>query len=338
MSKINARSPYYINVASTNLTNAKLELYVYTGTQTTNRPFVTYTIDTVAIDEEVTFEISELVKDYILNEFNGTYSCFNVWVDYQITESILDVEQSASSFVQLEGFDGYGNHEDGANPQNDSTDLLQSNTIMYVIDGGVVTVPVDQGLVVDVKFYKDAALVSTTTIIPTSSNTGQVVYANESDVTSVDVYDGLTTTTIAVENINECKYTPYKVTFVNKFGVFQDLYFFKRSDINLSVTGESFKRNNVTSGSYNISKHQTTNLNKTGSKSITLNSGFVDETFNEVLEQLLLSEKVWITYNSNVLPINLKTSTLKYQTRLNDKLINYTIDADFAFNSINNVR
>jgi hypothetical protein len=209
---------------------------------------------------------------------------------------------------------------------------------MYVINGGVVTVPINQDLIDNVKFYKDGSIISTTTITPTALSASQIVYASETDVTEIDVFNGVTTTTINVENIDECKYTPYKLTFVNKFGAFQDLYFFKRSDINLTTEGESYKRNNVISGVYDISKHQTTNLNKSGNKSISLNSGFVDEQFNEVFEQLLLSEKVWITYNSNVLPINLKTSTLKYQTRLNDKLINYTIEADFAFNSINNVR
>ena len=32
MAKINVRSPYFINVSATNLTSAKLELYIYTGT------------------------------------------------------------------------------------------------------------------------------------------------------------------------------------------------------------------------------------------------------------------------------------------------------------------
>ena len=41
MSKINARSPYYItigvNPTVANLTQVDMELYVYTGTQTTDR-------------------------------------------------------------------------------------------------------------------------------------------------------------------------------------------------------------------------------------------------------------------------------------------------------------
>ena len=32
------------------------------------------------------------------------------------------------------------------------------------------------------------------------------------------------------------------------------------------------------------------------------------------------------------------TSSLNYKTRINDKLINYTMDVEFAFNKINNIR
>ena len=35
--KINSRSPYYINITATNLTQVDMQLYVYTGTQTTDR-------------------------------------------------------------------------------------------------------------------------------------------------------------------------------------------------------------------------------------------------------------------------------------------------------------
>ena len=42
--------------------------------------------------------------------------------------------------------------------------------------------------------------------------------------------------------------------------------------------------------------------------------------------------------NDNVLPINIKTSSINYKTSLNDKLVEYTIDFDRSYNVINNVR
>jgi hypothetical protein len=69
-----------------------------------------------------------------------------------------------------------------------------------------------------------------------------------------------------------------------------------------------------------------------------LNTGFYPESYNEIFRQLSLSEEVWIKYEGETLPIIVKTSSLNYKTSINDKLINYTMDVEFAFNKINNIR
>jgi len=51
-----------------------------------------------------------------------------------------------------------------------------------------------------------------------------------------------------------------------------------------------------------------------------------------------LSEDCWIEIDSKTLPMNVSSSSLSYKTHLNDKLINYTIEVDFAFDTINNIR
>ena len=63
--KINSRSPYYINISATNLTQVDMQLYVYTGTQTTDRTNI-FILQSFAVNENVTFEIGEIVRDYIL--------------------------------------------------------------------------------------------------------------------------------------------------------------------------------------------------------------------------------------------------------------------------------
>ena len=80
-------------------------------------------------------------------------------------------------------------------------------------------------------------------------------------------------------------------------------------------------------------------FNVNGKEKIVLNSGFVEEEMNEAFRQLLLSEEVTLydykenkTYN-----VNLGTSELQYKQHINDKLINYTIEFEFAHEVINNV-
>lgn len=371
MAKINVRSPYFVNVTATNLTKCDIELYIYEGTQTTNRGTVKYTISTAAYNQNVTFEISELVKDYLEVTFNGNYTGKNVWVDYRVKNYINGVAGSFGSYVQLTGFDGYGYFEEGANPQNNSAVLISNDTIL-LLDDNNVRIPVDSNLATNVSFLNNGEIVYNQSISTSTQSNQQIIYVSNgidgadsfkdrvlSDsgtfedseclknfldlyslfpIDKIYVEDANGVNIINVDVIEECKQTPYKLTFINKFGALQDLWFFKKSNTSLTTKDEKYKSNIVTNGSYNISSHVQTILNKQGSEKLTLNSGFYPESNNEVFSQLFLSEKVWIEVNSKTLPVNISTSSLQFKTRLNDNLINYTIDVDYAFDKINNIR
>ena len=370
MSKINARSPYYINISATNLTQVDLELYVYTGTQTTNRSNL-FQLTSFAITENVTFEIGEIVRDYIVQTFNGDYESLNVWVDYRTNSYILGVAQGFTSYTQLVGFDGYGYYEDGANPQNDSG-LLQTNTKILKLDDAPATIPVDTSNATQVTYEKNGELVYTFAVSSSVYSDRQIKYVTNAvngadeyenrviqdggtfegsiclqefiddftlfdfDTIYVDTTDGVIKLT--VENICEIKYQPYKVTFVNKYGALQDIWFFKRSNEKLSTKKEDFKRNIIVNGTYDTSRHQQKILTKNGSETLILNTGFYPEEYNEVFKQMQLSEDCWIEINNKTLPLNVSSSNLDYKTHVNDKLIDYTIEVDFAFDTINNIR
>ncbi len=58
MAKINVRSPYFINLATTNLTSAKLEIDIYTGEANTDwQDAPVYTLNSTAINAKINFEI-----------------------------------------------------------------------------------------------------------------------------------------------------------------------------------------------------------------------------------------------------------------------------------------
>ena len=373
MSKINVRSPYYITTGTvTGLNSTSIEIYIYTGTQTTSRPTTpTYNLEGFAVNNEVTFEISELVKDYISQTFSNTYSTTILWVDYRTTQTINGVAQTISNYTQLKGFNGYGFFEDGANPQNDQS-LLQSNITILKLDDAPVNLPIDSSSTTSVSFYYKGQQLYTQAISVSVESTDQIKYITNTtngadnfeervllsggtfegsicleefnnefaifpvDTIYLDSSNGVTL--IKVKNIEECKYQPYKVTFINKFGALQDIWFFKRSNKTLTTKKESFKRNIVSGASYSISKHQDTILTKQGSEKLTLNTGYYPEEYNEVFKQLELSEECWIEIDFKTLPINIASTSFAYKTQLNDKLINYTINLDFAFDTINNIR
>ena len=148
---------------------------------------------------------------------------------------------------------------------------------------------------------------------------------------------------VDVVTLDECKYEPKKVSFINRWGALQDLWFFKKSVESMNVEKESYKSNILGyDGTYSTSNHVNRDFNVVGKESVTLSSGFLDEEYNKVFKEMMLSEKVWITNvtesGEQVLPINVKTGEITYKTSLNDKLVQYTIQFDKSFDTVNNIR
>ena len=186
---------------------------------------------------------------------------------------------------------------------------------------------------------------STTTQITDSGNSNQKIQyitipANATQIKVFATDDSTLKKTITVNNICEPKFTPLKVTFINRFGAYQDFYFFKKTIEKFNVTDEKYKSNTIQSSSvtYNTYTGQQTRYNINAVSSIKLNTGFVVEDMVEVIEELFLAENVWVRYENKTLPIIPTSKEFSVKSSLNDKLINYTIDFDFAFNKINNVR
>ena len=380
MSKINVRSPYFVNLSTTNLTSATLEIRIYIGAaETTWQGSPQYTLTSTAINEHINFEIAELIKDYIPAEFNGTYPSTltatddytTMYVDYRTTETLSTGSPVVTTVLGERAFYGYGYFEEGANPQL-LQGYLQSNTTILKLDDDALRVPVDNENTNSVAFFNNGQQIYSWTPISNAKIQDQIVYVstasadvdnyrerveasggtyedntciqeflrNETiypvDEVIIDGVDGVTV--LRVENIEECKYTPYKLTFINKFGAYQDIYFFKNSKLAMNTTEDKYKSNILTNGTYNTYDAQVKLLTKNANQRLTINSGYYPESNNEIFRQLFLSEKVWIEYKQKTLGVNIESKSINYKTSLTDSLINYTIDISFAFDTINNIR
>ena len=380
MAKINVISPYFINLDTTNLTSATLELRIYIGAaETTWQGSPQYTLTSTAINAKINFEIAELIKDYIPAEFNGTYpnslaaadDYTTMYVDYRTTETLSSGSPVVTTVLGERAFLGYGYFEDGVNPQL-LQGYLQSNTTILKSDDDALRIPVDNENTTSVAFFNNNEQIYTWTPSTGLKIQDQIQYVSTSsagvdnyrervegsggtfedniclqqflksetiypvDEVIVNAVEGVTV--IKVNNISECKFNPYKLTFINKFGVYQDIWMFKKNSISISATEEKFKRNILTNGSYNTYNHQNTILTKNAKQSLTLNSGYYPESNNELFKQLILSERVWIEYDNKTLPVLITSNSLGFKTSLNDRLIDYTIQVEFAYQTINNVR
>ena len=380
MSKINVRSPYFVNLSTALLTSAKLEIRIYRGAaETTWLGSPQYTLTSTAINEKVNFEIAELIKDYIPAAFNGVYPNIldatedytTMYVDYRITETLSTGVQTPVVTLGLRAFYGYGYFEEGANPQL-LQGYLQSNTTILKLHDAPIRIPVDNENTNSVVFLYQGQQVYSWLPYTGLKIQDQIVYVSNGvngadsfeerveldggtfeDNACIDQFEdefelfpvdevllsgveGLTI--IKIDNIDECKYTPYKLTFINKFGAYQDIWMFKNSKLAMTTEKDKYKSNILNNGTYKTYNAQVRLLTKNANQRLTLNSGYYPESNNEIFKQLFLSDKVWIEYKEKTLAVNIENNNIDYKTSLTDSLINYTIDVSFAFDTINNIR
>ena len=350
MSKINVRSPYFVNLSTTNLTSAKLEIEIYSGAENTSwQSSPQYTLTSTAIDEKINFEIAELIKDYISASFDGNFptspvttsEATTIFVDYRVTETINTTAQTPVDVLGERAFYGYGYFEDGANPSFNNIYYLQTNNTIVKNKNETVTIPVDNTIATTLVWKYQGTTISTISITAETNIQDQITYVTSTgiaDVDEVEISTGVKTTTVYIESVEECKYTPYKLTFINKYGAYQDIWFFKNSKLAMNTEKDKYKSNILNNGTYEIYNAQIRLLTKNANQRLTLNSGYYPESNNEVFKQLFLSDKVWIKYDNKTLAVNIENNNLQYKTSLTDSLINYTIDVSFAFDTINNIR
>ena len=330
----------------------------------------------------IVFEVAELIRDYLEIEFDGSYTSQVVWVNALITTTVSSGSATATvspdntnGFV---AFDGYGYFNEGANPVL-STGLLMSNNTIFRLNDSNVRIPVYTGATTSVSFFNNG-VVKRTQAVSTSTNTNaQIDYITVSGQDNNDTYqervvadggilesskclddflDSIdvgvvdevyvstadSTEVIKIESVEECKFDPIKVTFVNKFGALQDMWFFLKSVESTNIKSEQFKASifDQSTLSYKTHQHQQQSFLTQGKDKIVMNTGYLNDDYNQVIEELLLSEQVYYTQITDtaevVIPIIPVTKSVTYLTQLNDKLINYTIEFENAFDKINNIR
>ena len=137
-----------------------------------------------------------------------------------------------------------------------------------------------------------------------------------------------------------------RIIYINKYGAQQDLWFFLKETRNIARTNEGYKANTITypsgGATYSIQNAPNKVFNTQAKQTHTLSSGYYPEFLNQQFEELLLSEYIWLsTFKKGsgvIIPVKVKTSTVAFKTSVNDRLIEYTMEFEEAFDYINNIR
>jgi len=284
----------------------------------------------------INFDIAELARDYIEIAYQTDY--VPQTVDIETTLTNKDGLNGTGSTVDIpttitdRGFEAYGTFEEGVNPE-----VPFRTAPTYLIP------------TTDTSTFTIFAPNNTAGIIP------NITSLNGLAVTPYTISDtSVTTVDSVVCNIKRIDCTKYgignKITYINKYGVQQDLWFFLKETRNLARTNEGYKSNTITypstGATYSIQDAPNKVFNTQGKQTHTLSSGYYPEFANQQFEELLLSEYVWFHKPTSgigvgtyiVVPVKVKTSSMAFKTSVNDRLIEYTIEFEEAFDYINNIR
>jgi hypothetical protein len=348
--RIFTRSPYWASINGSANDVCRVDLYIWNGDSSTSAP-VTVTRSLVkripsSLITYCTFNIAPFLREYIdfVNEPELYNSLANVYLkqycNVVVKKYLNDVLESSTQFMCL---DGYGEYLDGYN-ETLQTCLLKEGTYYYYYDSSGLVSDLDKRpghLTVDAQDpwsikYTDLVNGATTTVNYTSTNLISCprvysTYWNHGN--KLEILDGssVVQATYYFYPLEESKYPVQYLDFINRYGAWQKEFLFKASRSSIALGKVNEYSHIQSSFNYDTSVGQRKVSNVNGTESIKCNTGWVDESFSDTIKQLLMSERVLL----NGKPVILKTKNFETQKHLTDKLINYTIEFDYAYDIIN---
>lgn len=364
MKVVKVRSPFIIEVNQSGQVGSKIELSIWNGSSFPTSGAGFYSLSKkIASPTQIStyYNVSNYVKEFIDNikptkiSSSPSFEDNNEWVRFQIKRYWYNgTSYTLLNTIEYYGVNGFTTYNQGVNAIQDyfTTGVLTNKAISKNLLSTVSANKSYVNCIVDflstyrleiiyVKLdntYSVAQNITSLTgvknfKIPLTTNNANFILGNRLDVNLYDASNvQIASDSIFVYINKEYKYTPVECTFINRYGGWEFLTFFKAQSSSISVKNTKYAYNQ-SAFSYNPTIGQTKILNVNGKQSIKLNTGWVNENVSELITDLLLSETVLLDDK----PVILKTQSYDVKSVLKDKMINYEIEFEYDFNLINDV-
>lgn len=332
MKKIFVRSPYFVEIDEPNQINGKIEIYLWNkGTSMPTNPSYTLQKEIPSqYQRKLSWNVSNFAKEFIKpvapilvsvpTEDNVKNWCYMKVISYSD-----DVEINDETFICL---NGYTNYLGGYNQSTEETIVPLVNTdikFTTFLGFNYINVWIEENT--DFVWYSNNGSESFT---PSSEGLWKLPF--DYDIYTLEYVGGETIFSINTEQLCEAKYTPITCSFINRFGGWQFLTFFKANQQSIDVNSKTYNLM-PQSLNYNSLIGVNKSFNFNGMQKITCNTGWVDQNYFELIQDLLLSETILL----DNIPVICKSNSADYKTHLKEKNINYTINFEYNFNLINDV-
>lgn len=331
MKKIFIRSPYFIEINESGQTTAKIEIFLWNkGTTEPIIPNYTLSKNIASTSQTLIYwNVANYAKEFIKPIAPVTVSVpteenSNTWCYMRVVSYSDDVEVNDETFVC---FNGYTQYSGGYNQNNEDfiVPLINTNIKLTTFSGfNYINVWIEENT--DFVWQGNDEYFFT----PTSVGLWKLPY--DYDTYNLEYEGGERIFSINTEQLCEPKYTPITCKFINRFGGWQFLTFFKANSSSIDVTSKDFDMLH-SSINYNVLQGQKRVFNSQGKQKIKCNTGWVDENYFDLIQDLLLSETVLLDNK----PVTVKSQSADYKTNLKEKNINYEIEFEYNFGLINDV-
>ena len=364
MKILNVRSPYFLQVREEDQVAAQVRLYVWHKNE--SMPDVPTKLEK-KIPSPTQSEIYFNIAPFIAEKINPIDAEIEVgpqvendesWV-YVYAETYYQIADDKTWYADREfnfvGVTGFTSYMGGYNQLTDTkVHYLTNPDITYYFDEDLtqaelpyfnVLIDHDGDSLTEVKWTNRRTLSSSTFTLLDGSFDADIymfkIPAKNADIADHNYGNDVIIESELVETIQptvtmipicEAKYTPVVCEYLNRYGGWQFLTFFKAQTNSLQVENSTFHLL-PDELDYNPLRNQFQSFNFSGKQSVTLNTGWVDENYANLISDLMLSETVLLDNK----PVNVKTKSTALKTRLKDKNINYTVEFEYSYNIINDV-
>lgn len=346
MANIFARSPYIVRIAQATQIGSKLEIFL---SPTTFGGTPTYTLSKLIpspTNIDTLYDVSPYIREYI--KFNlcaaGGNSAVTNPTNERVNVQLKLYWYNGTTYAQVGAtqthiaFDGYTYYENLYNYDLGNYGLDAGNYYYNPIsDAGKIRVTT--GASFTARYTNlSTAVVTSLAVASSTFDIPRVRTANVNEGNKVEILNGASAVqaTWYFYPLEECKYTPVIIDFVNKYGAWQREFFFKASNDNFNVENTEYnlmQTSQFPTTFYSGLEGQRKTFNTNAKKSIKVNTGWVAESWKEVLKQIMLSERILIDNK----PAKINTKSTELFKHINTKQINYSLDFEFAYDVINSV-
>jgi len=160
---------------------------------------------------------------------------------------------------------------------------------------------------------------------------------------------------ILFKNVCKQKYPNIRIKWKNRYGQFDWFNFYMINRQGFQATKRTYQPQlgswNGTSLSYQNYDSSTLNYISDSSQTLSVNTDYISQDYNEIIKQLLVSDEIYWVYvegapgtpwgggfddgyggasDTQLRPITIKTDSIVFKTGVNDKLIQYAFDFDWG--------